>query len=119
MRIDPTKLKEVFARMNEIDENPESETAKEYYKAVEQLEKKRSKSRKKPAKIIIRTVKRGRTISQEEIEPLEVGSGGEKISAEEAEFNRKYVDYSKFKWPEVNEIEMTRPDYRGKGTVKL
>ena len=34
MQIDPKKLKAAFAKMTEIDENPESEAAKDYRKSV-------------------------------------------------------------------------------------
>ena len=32
MRVDPQKLKDAFAKMKEIDENPEGEEARNYYK---------------------------------------------------------------------------------------
>ena len=103
--------------MSEIDDNPEGEEAKKYYKSLKEVES--SKPRRKPAKIIIKTIKRGRTISQQEIDPVQHNSDGSVVPEEELEFQRKYVDFNKIKWPEVNEIEMVRPDYKSKGKVKL
>ena len=67
----------------------------------------------------MKTIKRGRTVKTEEIVPKQLNAEGKAVSAEEAEFTRKYVNFDKFKWPERNTVEMTRPDYKGKGTVKL
>ena len=105
--------------MDEIDKNPASKTAQDFYKSVKKFEESKSKPRKRPAKTIVMTMKGGRVMSKKEIAPAEFDTSGKEITAEEAEFNRKYVDFNKLKWPEVNPIELVRPDYKQKGRVKL
>ena len=119
MELDPKKLKEAFNKMSEIDENPESKESKEFLKKLYEYESKQTNSRRKPAPIIVKTIKRGKTIKTEKIVQKEMDAEGKEVSAEDAEFARKYVDYNKIKWPERNTIEMERPDYKGIGTVKL
>ena len=65
------------------------------------------------------TMKRGRVMSKEEIDPVQFDTSGKEVTPDEAEYNRKYFDYTKVKWPEINPIELVRPDYKQKGTVKL
>ena len=107
----------VFNEMKEIDEDPNSEKAQKFRAAVEQHEEGRQRKGRKPAKTIFMTMKAGKRVSMSQIEPdVEKES---KLPPEEVEYQRKYLDYKAVKWPEVNGIEMVRPDYKGNGTVKL
>ena len=107
----------VFNEMKEIDEDPNSEKAQKFRAAVEQHEEGRQRKGRKPAKTIFMTMKAGKRVSMRQIEPdVEKEST---LSPEEVEYQRKYLDYKAVKWPEVNGIEMVRPDYKGIGTVKL
>ena len=49
----------MFDEMTEIDSDPNSKRAQDYYKSLEEQERK-NKS-KKPTQIMIKTMKRGRT----------------------------------------------------------
>ena len=53
----------MFDKMVEIDSDPNSKRAQEYYSKLEEIERK-NPNRKK-TQIIIKTMKRGRTISKE------------------------------------------------------
>ena len=64
------------------------------------------------------TAKAGMRVSMNYIEP-DVFDKKSTLSPEEEEYQRKYLDYKVSRWPEVNGIEMVRPDYKGNGTVKL
>ena len=64
------------------------------------------------------TMKGGKRVSMEKIEPETVEKEST-LSPEEVVFQKKFLDYKVSRWPEVNGIEMERPDYKGKGTVKL
>ena len=66
-QIDPQKMKKVLEHMKELDENPDSEKTKEFLQKVEEFEKKHP-PRQKLGKTIIRTVKKGRVLSEKFIE---------------------------------------------------
>ena len=103
--------------MKEIDDDPNSEKAQRFRAAVDKLEEGKEMRGKKPAKTIFMTMKAGKRISMKEIEPeVEKESS---LPPEEVEFQRKYLDFKVSRWPEVNGIEITRPDYKGNGSVKL
>ena len=104
--------------MAEIDENPNSEKAQKFRAAVEKHEAKRKRKGRQPAKTIIMTAKAGMRVSMNYIEP-DVVEKKSALSPEEEEYKRKYLDYKVSRWPELNGIEMVRPDYKGNGTVKL
>ncbi len=53
----------MFDRMVEIDSDPGSKRAQEYYSRLEEME--RRNPHKKKSQIIIKTMKRGRTVKQE------------------------------------------------------
>ena len=61
--MDPSALKEMFDKMVEIDSDPDSKRAQDYYKRLEEIE--RRNPNKKKSQIIIKTMKRGRTVKQE------------------------------------------------------
>lgn len=99
--------------MTEIDSDPESKRAKEYYQRLEDLEKKNPN--KKKTQIIIKTMKRGKTVSQQVLnDPKFIG---QKLSEDEREFQRKYFDYKDYDFPEKNPIDMRAKE--GKKEVKL
>ena len=58
------------------------------------------------------TMKHGRVMSKEEVDPVQFDTSGKEVTPDEAEYNRKYFDYTKVKWPEINPIELVRPDYK-------
>jgi alpha-beta hydrolase superfamily lysophospholipase len=60
--LDPKQLKDIFDKMTEIDSDPNSKRAQEYYQRLEEIERKNPN--KKKSQIIIKTMKRGRTVSQ-------------------------------------------------------
>jgi len=59
-------MKEAFDKMVEIDSDPHSKRAQDYYQKLEELERKNPN--KKKGQIIIKTMKRGRTVSEHKIE---------------------------------------------------
>ena len=61
--IDPSQIKDIMDKMTEIDSDPNSKRAQEYYKKLEELERKNPN--KKKSSIIIKTMKRGRTAKVE------------------------------------------------------
>ncbi len=87
--IDANVLKDMFDKMTEIDSDPDSKRAQDYYKKLEEMERKNPN--KKKSQIIIKTMKRGRTVKQETFQD---GSFiGKQITEEERVFQRKYIDY--------------------------
>lgn len=114
-RLDPNKLKDLFNKMAEIETDPDSEAAKEYYKKLKELEKKNPPKRK-PGAIIIKNMRGGRTISTEKIEQNEDGTP---LSNEEQELKKKFIDFAKTTFPEVNPIDLVLPDFKGNGQVRL
>lgn len=59
--MDPNRLKQIFDKITEIDTNPKSKTAQDFYKKVEEIE--RQNPNKKKSQIIIKTLKKGRNLS--------------------------------------------------------
>lgn len=57
-QLDMEQLKDIFDKMTEIDSDPDSKRAKEYYQKLEDIERKNPN--KKKTQIIIKTMKRGR-----------------------------------------------------------
>jgi hypothetical protein len=53
----------MFDKMVEIDTDPNSKRAQDYYQKLEEIERKNPN--KKKSQIIIKTMKRGKTVSQE------------------------------------------------------
>lgn len=92
----------MFDKMTEIDSDPDSKRAQDYYKRLEEME--RNNPNKKKSQIIIKTMKRGRTVKQETFQD---GSFiGKQITEEERIFQRKYIDYKAVQFPEINPIEL-------------
>ena len=56
------------------------------------------------------TMKGGKRVSMEKIEPETVEKEST-LSPEEVVFQKKFLDYKVSRWPEVNGIEMERPNY--------
>ena len=56
------------------------------------------------------TMKGGKRVSMQKIEPETVEKEST-LSPEEVVFQKKFLDYKVSRWPEVNGIEMERPDY--------
>ena len=57
-----------------------------------------------------------RTLSTNNIEQNEDGTP---MSEEELKVKRKYIDFAKITFPEVNPIDFTRPEIKGNGQVRL
>ena len=53
----------MFAKMAQVEQNPHTEEAKEYYKKLSKLSSK-SASKRKPAAVIIKNVRGGKMVSQ-------------------------------------------------------
>ena len=65
----------------------------------------RQNPNKKQAKVIIKTIKRGKTISNEKFEMT--GGIGKQLSQEQLIFEKKFIDYSKIQFPEKNPVDLT------------
>lgn len=103
----------MFDKMVEIDSDPNSKRAQEYYQQLEEMERKNPN--KKKSHIIIKTMKRGRTVSKESY--ADGSFIGKKLTEDERQFHRKYIDYKDTAFPELNPIEMK---VQGQGkTLKL
>ena len=107
-------FKKIFDRMTEIDTNPQSKEAKEYYRQLAELEKKAPT--KRPMSMIVKTMRRGKTMYEEDIL---LGADGNPLPKEEALFQKKYTDFATETFPEINPVDVIQPDYKGQGTVKL
>jgi hypothetical protein len=64
----------------------------------------RKNPNKKKSHIIIKTMKRGRTVSKETY--ADGSFIGKKLTEDEKQFHRKYIDYKDTTFPELNPIEM-------------
>ena len=98
--------------MAEIESDPESKAAKEYYKKLSDLEKKNPSKRKAPGSILIKNMKGGRVLSTQNIE---LNEDGNPLTGEELTLKKKYIDFASTTFPEVNPIDMVLPDYKGSG----
>jgi len=48
---------------------------------------------------------------------IPLGADGNPLSEAEVEFNKKYVDFTKVKFPEVNKLDFVVPDYKTSGKM--
>lgn len=94
-------FKKIFDTMTEIDTNPQSKEAKEYYKQLADLEKKAPA--KRPMSMIVKTMRRGKTMYEEDIL---LGADGNPLPRAEALFRKKYVDFAPHTFPEINPVEV-------------
>lgn len=101
--LNPTALKDMFDKMTEIDSDPHSKRAQEYYQKLEELERKNPN--KKKGQIIIKTMKKGRTVKTERYQDGQ--QIGQRLTQQEQEFQKKYFDYKEYQFPEANPIELT------------
>ena len=101
--------------MVEIEKNPNTKEAKEYYQKLSEIQK-NNVSRRKPASVIIKNVRGGRTLSTTEIEQNEDGTP---VSNEEIVYRKKFIDFAATTFPEVNPIDYNLPDLHGKGQVRI
>jgi len=95
----------MFEKMVQIDTDPNSQRSKDYYKALEEIE--RSNKNKKPTQILIKTMRRGRMVNSES---KELGEDGKPLSPEEMVTRRKFTDFAAVKFPEVNPISLKVTD---------
>ena len=102
--------------MMEVEKNPNSKEAQEYYKNLSELERNNPRKKTKHASIIIKNMRGGKTLSTENIA---VNEDGTPKSQDELDYDRKYLDFAKVTFPEVNPIEMLLPDHKGNGQVRL
>ena len=100
--INTQSMKDMFDKMVEIDSDPNSKRAQEYYKRLEDMERKNPN--KKKSSIIIKTMRKGKTVRQDSYS--DGAFIGQKLTLEEKEFQKKYIDYKAVQFPEVNPIEM-------------
>ena len=95
-------MKEMFDKMVEIDSDPTSKRAQEYYSKLEEIERKNPQ--KKKSQIIIKTMKKGRVVSQANFS--DSSYIGKQLTEEDREFERKRIDYSLVTFPEMNPIDL-------------
>lgn len=110
--IDPSKLKDIFNKITEFDSDPSSKKAQDFYKKLDEIE--RQNPKKKKSQIIIKTMKKGRTISKEQLDSFSLG---QRLSEEEEEFKRKFIDWKSIQFPQVNPVELVSKS--GKSQYKL
>lgn len=99
-------MKAMFAQMNEIDSDPNSQKSIDYYKNLEKMEK-GSKSRK-PGQITIKTMRRGKS----SVENITLGEDGKPLTHDEATVKKKFTDWEKYSYPETNSVDLFVPDYK-------
>lgn len=95
-------------KMQKLETDPESEQSKEFYRKLEETE--RANTKKRPAQVIIKTMKRGGKMGA--TTKIEVGPDGKPVSLEEAMFRKKYVDYQSVEWPVYDPIKFERKDVK-------
>ena len=103
-------------KMIEIETNPDSKEAQEYYQKLREMDKLNPKNKRKPASVIIKNMRGGRTMSTESIEQNEDGTP---MSPEEIEAKRRTIDYASQTFPEVNPVELLVPGPKGSGQLRL
>jgi hypothetical protein len=72
----------------------------------------RSNKNKRASQILIRNFERGDgtgALTQKNI----VGEDGQPLSPEQAEFQRKSINFNNFNWPQVNAVQFERKDFGG------
>ena len=116
-QINPEQIKNMFDKITEIETNPDGKEAQEYYKKLAELERNSpNKKRRKPAPIIIKNMRGNRTLSTQNIL---MNDDGTPMSEEEIVHKRKFLDFAKVTFPEVNPVEMILPDFKRSGQVRL
>lgn len=98
--LDPVKLRSIFDQMTEIEADPNSKKAQNYFNSLVEFE--RTNTKKRSSQILIKTMKR--TGGRNTVNRIEVDQNGQPLSADEALFRKKNVDFTKYTWPEVNKI---------------
>ena len=112
--LDPSKLKAVFNKMTEVESDPNSKRAQEYYKQLEETEK--ANKKKRNSQILIKTMKRGRVTGESSVE---VDQYGRPLDEKQIQFNKKNQPFVGWKWPEVNAVEYKRKDLHSNSMLKI
>lgn len=83
---------------------------------MEKLEKKSESKQGRPADTIIKNVTGGRIVSTEKIE---LDDEGVPLSTDELTFKRKYINFAKTAFPEVNPIDYKLPSLKGNEEIRI
>lgn len=109
--LDRETARKNLEKIAEIDSNPESAEAKAYYKAFEEIEKASAQKKiRRPSNIIIKNMRKGKETSRQEVM---IDENGDPMTEAQIEFLRRHVNFAQYSFPEVNPIEVSRPDYKG------
>lgn len=89
--------------MTEIDSDPTSQRAQNYYKSLE--EQARKQKNRRPAQILIKTMNRGRSKTQK----LEVDDNGNPLMGADLLMRKKKIEFASVAFPQVNPFPFSRP----------